>query len=81
MTFFIDERSHNDKHLFHPALGEFQKPALVVHNGKEFILQDWESIQKPRKSQKTFDRNKIGAPGIGFCSVFHITGWYIVCYM
>ena len=78
VTFFLDERSHNDKHLFHPALGQFQKPALVVHNDKEFTPEDWENIQTPRKSHKMVDVNKIGTSGSGFCSVFHITGMYII---
>ena len=53
-----------------------QGPALCVYNNAEFTKEDWKGIQMINSSVKEFDPVKIGRFGLGFKSVFHITGWY-----
>jgi len=54
-----------------------QGPALCVYNNAQFTKEDWQGIQMINRSVKEFDPVKIGRFGLGFKSVFHITGWYI----
>ena len=49
-------------------------PALYAYNNAVFTDEDWERIQKAGRSGKLKDPNKIGRFGIGFNSVYHITG-------
>ena len=50
---------------------------MCVYNNAEFTKEDWQGIQMINSSVKEFDPVKIGRFGLGFKSVFHITGWYI----
>lgn len=55
-------------------------PALYAYNNAPFTDEDWERIQMAGRSAKVNDPNKIGRFGIGFNSVYHITGKpYVVC--
>ena len=74
VKFFIDERSHGQKKLLHPSLAKFQGPSLLAYNDAVFTKQDWENIQKLKRSNKRADPFKVGKFGIGFNSVFHVTG-------
>ena len=74
VKFFIDERSHGQKKLLHPSLERFQGPSLLAYNDAVFTKQDWENIQKLKRSNKRSDPFKVGKFGIGFNSVFHVTG-------
>ena len=74
VKFFIDERSHGQRHLLHPSLASFQGPSLLVYNDALFTREDWTNIQKLKRSDKCSDPFKIGKFGIGFNSVFHVTG-------
>lgn len=49
-------------------------PALYVYNNASFTEEDWEGIQLAGRSFKRNDPNKVGRFGIGFNSVYHITG-------
>ncbi len=61
----------------HPELAKFQGPALLAYNDAEFKEEDWEGIQNFKLSGKRKDPFKVGKFGIGFSSVYHITGgWY-----
>ena len=47
---------------------------MCVYNNAEFTDEDWEGIQMINSSVKEFDPVKVGRYGLGFKSVFHITG-------
>lgn len=49
-------------------------PALYAYNNAAFTDEDWEGIQSAGRSVKRDDPNKVGRFGIGFNSVYHITG-------
>ena len=74
VKFFIDERSHGQHNLLHPSLAKFQGPALLAYNNAVFTDEDWTNIQKLKQSSKRFNQHKVGKFGIGFNSVFHVTG-------
>ena len=58
----------------HKLLERFQGPALLAYNDAEFMEKDWVSIQNLQQSGKAKDPFKVGKFGIGFNSVYHITG-------
>lgn len=72
--FYIDERSHGTSKLPHPDLARFQGPALVAANDAPFTDKDWKGIQTLQQSVKAKDPFKVGRFGIGFNSVYHLTG-------
>ena len=74
MKFFIDSRKHGTTSLVDPALDPFQGPALLAYNDAQFNDEDWEGIQNLQRSVKAEDPFKVGKFGIGFNSVYHITG-------
>ena len=76
MKFFIDERSHGKHNLLHPSLAKFQGPALLAYNNAVFTYEDWTNIQKLKRSNKRSDSFKVGKFGVGFNSVFHVTGMH-----
>ena len=74
VTFYLDNRTHSTEFLINPALAPFQGPALLAFNDAKFSPRDWESIQKPQQSGKEEDPFKVGQFGMGFISVYHVTG-------
>ena len=78
VKFFIDSREHGTTSLVHPDLAPFQGPALLAYNDAQFKDEDWESIQNLQRSVKAEDPFKVGKFGIGFNSVYHITGSYLL---
>ena len=78
VKFFIDSREHGTTSLVHPDLTPFQGPALLAYNDAQFRDEDWEGIQNLQRSVKAEDPFKVGKFGIGFNSVYHITGTYQV---
>ena len=78
VRFFIDSREHGKTSLVDPALEPFQGPALLAYNDAQFNDEDWEGIQNLQRSVKAEDPFKVGKFGIGFNSVYHITGSYLV---
>ena len=75
--FYVDERQHGIANLPHPDLANFQGPALVAANDACFTDNDWENIQRIKQSSKNKDPFKTGKFGIGFNSVYHLTGTYM----
>ena len=79
VNFLYDNRYHGTKFLENPELAKFQGPALYCHNNAIFKKDDWEGIQNLMRSNKKDDPLKVGRFGIGFNSVYHITGkWTII---
>ena len=74
VKFFINSREHGTTSLVHPALAPFQGPALLAYNSAQFRDEDWEGIQNLQRSVKVEDPFKVGKFGIGFNSIYHITG-------
>ena len=74
VRFYLDPRQHEQKDLIYPALAKFQGPALLAYNDAPLTPEDWEGIQKPQCSNKANDPLKVGKFGIGFNSIYHITG-------
>jgi len=52
----------------------FQGPALYAYNNAEFTDTDWAGLKMINDSVKKDDALKIGRFGLGFKSVFHMTG-------
>ncbi|KAH3864410.1 hypothetical protein DPMN_027428 [Dreissena polymorpha] len=76
IKFLLDSRRINrdvsgETHVFTKF---FQAPALCVYNDAEFTEEDWRGIVMVYSSVKENDRLKVGRFGLGFKSVFHITG-------
>ncbi len=74
VQFFVDSREHGCRNLVKPELDSYQGPALISANDAKFTADDWEGIQKLQQSIKEDDPFKIGRFGIGFNSVYHLTG-------
>ena len=74
VKFLYDSQSYKTKYLTSPELANFQGPALYAFNDATFEDDDWEGIQNLMESNKKDDPLKVGRFGIGFNSVYHITG-------
>ena len=74
VRFYLDGRQHGKQSLVKPELARFQGPALLAYNDARFEDSDWEGIQSLQQSGKVVDPFKVGKFGIGFNSVYHITG-------
>ena len=55
-------------------MSKFNGPALYVYNDATFKKSDWYNIQHPEQSGKHDDPTKVGRFGLGFISVYHLTG-------
>ena len=75
--FLIDWRQHPTDDVMNPNFKEYQGPALYAWNSAVFKDNDWTSLGKINQSSKEEDVLKVGRFGLGFQSVFHITGTYI----
>ena len=67
--FLTYPRSTFPLHLF-----ALQGPALYAYNDARFTKDDWEGIRMLCDSIKVKDPMKVGRFGLGFKSVFHVTG-------
>ncbi len=74
VKFLIDQRSHSTDDLMNDGYKEFQGPALYAWNNATFRKCDWDSLAKINSSSKRDDVLKVGRFGLGFLSVFHISG-------
>lgn len=74
IQFFIDHQSHGTTSLPNKGLEDFQGPALISANDACFTMEDWKGIQQLQQSIKAEDPFKVGRFGIGFNSVYHVTG-------
>jgi len=54
----------------------FQGPALYAYNDATFSDADWTGLRLLQESIKEKDPMKVGRFGLGFKSVFHMTGYY-----
>ncbi len=79
VQFFVDNRHHGTSNLVSPKLADYQGPALISANDAMFTDDDWIGIQKLQQSIKAEDPFKVGRFGIGFNSVYHITGMCTSC--
>ena len=89
VQFYVDSRQHGTMGLVKSELAAYQGPALISANDAMFSDQDWEGIQSLQQSIKADDPFKVGRFGIGFNSVYHLTGenirrictysWYQFC--
>ena len=52
----------------------FQGPALFAYNDAKFDRDDWKGIRMIHNSVKKKDPMRVGRFGLGFKSVFHMTG-------
>jgi sacsin len=77
VKFLYDGRSFGKKHLVTEHLQKYQGPALYAFNDAIFKPEDWDGIQNLMRSNKKSDILKVGRFGVGFNSVYHITG---LCY-
>ena len=55
-----------------------QGPALYAYNDAEFTDDDWKSIRLVSESLKERDPIKVGRFGLGFKSIYHMTGNYVL---
>ena len=74
VQFYVDSRQHGNRGLVKPELASCQGPALISANDAIFSKEDWEGIQNLQQSIKADDPFKVGHFGIGFNSVYHLTG-------
>ena len=81
VKFFLDCRNIQtlhpkliDEEMRDEHLPRFQGPALLSYNNATFTDEDWKGIQKLQQSGKAANPFKVGRFGIGFNSVYHITG-------
>lgn len=74
VKFRLDTRQHPEDNLIYPKLSLFQGPALLAYNNATFQDEDWEHFGKIENSGKETAALKVGRFGVGFLSVFHITG-------
>mgnify|MGYP001792342189 CR=1 FL=1 len=49
-------------------------PALYAYNDAQFKAEDWNGVRMISDSIKAKDPMKVGRFGLGFKSVFHLTG-------
>ena len=77
VRFYLDHRQHGRSTLVHPKIARFQGPALLSYNDAQFREEDWDGIQNLQLSNKAENPFKVGKFGIGFNSVYHITGTLI----
>ena len=56
------------------GLRRYQGPALYAWNDAVFERQDWKCLAKIEQSGKEKEVLKVGRFGLGFLSVFHVTG-------
>ena len=73
VRFLVDSRGHSGDTLFE-NFDQYQGPALYAWNNALFKRKDWKALAKINQSSKKEDVLKVGQFGLGFLSVFHLTG-------
>lgn len=76
MKFLFDSRDNafGTSSLINVGLSKFQGPALYVYNNALFKEQDWTGIESIMQGSKKKDPVAAGRFGVGFNSVYHVTG-------
>ena len=60
--------------MYGVTMRSYQGPALYSYNDATFSEEDWRGIKMLQNSIKKDDPLKVGRFGLGFKSVFHMTG-------
>ena len=76
VRFLVDPRQHPTEGLPNEHFKEYQGPALFAWNDATFKRDDWDCLAKIEGSEKEKEVLKVGRFGLGFLSVFHVTGIY-----
>ena len=76
VMFYVDCREHGTERLVKEELEHYQGPALISANDARFSKKDWMNIQELQQSSKADDPFTVGRFGIGFNSVYHLTGTF-----
>ncbi|CAH1763162.1 6213_t:CDS:2 [Entrophospora sp. SA101] len=71
--FILDYNTYGVERLYDKALSRYQGPALLALNDSLFRDEDFHSLIRLEDSVKKQEYNKIGAMGLGFNSVYHLT--------
>ena len=74
VRFLLDPWQHSNDDLFDCGLSKYQGPALYAWNDAVFKKDDWKFLGKIEQCGKKKEILKVGRFGLGFLSVFHITG-------
>ena len=76
VKFLFDSRDNafGTSSLVNIGLSKFQGPALYVYNNALFKAQDWVGIESIMQGSKKTDPVAAGRFGVGFNSVYHVTG-------
>jgi len=76
VKFLFDSRDNafGTSSLVNVGLSKFQGPALYVYNNGLFKAQDWVGIESIMQGSKKKDPVAAGRFGVGFNSVYHVTG-------
>ena len=77
--FLLDWRHHPADDVMFDNFEKYQGPALYAWNDAVFKEKDWFALAKINQGSKEEDVLKVGRFGLGFQSVFHITGTVCVC--
>jgi len=76
VSFLLDSRQNHygTASLCNPELARFQGPALYSSNNAQFKQEDWNGLESVMDSNKKDEPLKVGRFGIGFNSIYHVTG-------
>ena len=74
MKFLTDSRHAHKGETMFDNFDQYQGPALYAWNDALFEKDDWHALAKINQSSKRDDTLKVGRFGLGFLSVFHLTG-------
>ena len=74
VKFLLDTRTHRNDGLLNKRLAAFQGPALYAYNDAMFRDGDWDNLMRVDQSKKEDEVLKVGRFGLGFVSVYHMTG-------
>lgn len=69
IVFVLDENTYAEEPLLHGGLQEYQGPALLAYNNRQFSDEDFESLSNIGDSRKIKDPASTGKFGRGFNSV------------
>ena len=76
VRFLVDPREHPPEGLPNEHFKKYRGPALFAWNDATFKRNDWDCLAKIDRSEKEKEVMKVGRFGLGFLSVFHVTGIY-----
>lgn len=74
VEFLLDCTEHRTSRIINDNFANYQGPALYAWNDSIFTKKDWEGFEKLKKSEKKYEKLKVGRFGVGLCSIYHLTG-------